>query len=179
MIMTQIDWIIIGLVGFSVFIGIWRGLAQELIALAAWVIAIWASIIYTPELVTTWSESIPNEELRTLLAWVTIMASILIIGVIIRVLVGKLISATPLKLPNHLFGGVFGFMRGVLFLSIVVLFAHLTLVPKQPWWESSSTIPLLEKVTHYYLNWIPDSMKQSFVKHFPNKEAFISKKKEG
>ena len=178
MIMTQMDWVILGLIGLSAFVGIWRGLAQELIALVAWVVSIWASILYAPELGASWTASIPNEELRTLLAWVSIMSAILLIGVIVRILVGKLIAATPLKLPNHLLGGFFGFTRGVLFLSILVLFAHLTLLPKQAWWEASSTIPLLEKVTHYYLKWIPEDMKQSFLKHFPHKEAFFFKKVE-
>lgn len=176
MIMTQMDWIIISLIGFSVLIGIWRGLAQELIALSTLVTSIWASIVYAPELDAAWTSSIPNEELRTLLAWVTIMTVVLIIGSLIRLLVGKLISATPLRLPNHLLGGLFGLTRGVLFLSVLVLFAHLTLLPKQPWWESSSTIPLLEKVTRYYLKWIPEDMKQSFLQHFPEKQAFFFKK---
>ena len=178
MIITQMDWLILGLIGLSALIGIWRGLAQELIALSAWIVSIWASIVYAPELGASWTASIPNEELRTLLAWSAIMAAVLIAGAFVRILVGKLIAATPLKLPNHLFGGLFGLMRGVLFLSVLVLFAHLTFLPKQPWWEASSTIPLLEKVTHYYLKWIPEHTKQSFLKHFPHKEAFLFKKPE-
>jgi membrane protein required for colicin V production len=178
MIITQMDWVILGLIGLSALVGIWRGLAQELIALAAWVVSIWASIVYAPELGASWTASIPNEELRTLLAWLAIMSAVLVIGAIIRILVGKLIASTPLKLPNHFFGGLFGFARGVLFLSVLVLFAHLTFLPKQSWWEASSTIPLLEKVTHYYLKWIPEDMKQSFLKHFPHKEAFFFKKRE-
>ncbi len=164
-IIAPIDGWIIGIIGVSLLIGFWRGLAKELIALMAWVLAIWGSILYAPLLMAEWAHAIPNNELRLLLAWAAILLGVLLLGDLIKWGVGRLVSATPFKIPNHFLGGLFGFARGILFLSVLVFLSHLTQLPRQPWWESSTVIPLIEKITHRYYHWLPEDVKTFFVKY--------------
>lgn len=172
-LLTQVDWVILGAVGVSMAFGIWRGLAKELIALLTWVLAIVLSVVYAPDLMAHWASVIPNNELRTFLAWSTILLSVLVIGTLVKWLVGKMVAATPLKVLNHLLGGVFGVFRGVLLLSLLVFMAHLSYLPKQAWWQDSTTIPLLEKVTGYYYRFLPEEVKDFFLKYSDSLEPSV------
>jgi membrane protein required for colicin V production len=171
LLFTQTDWIIVGVIGISAILGIWRGLAKELIALFTWVAAIWVSIVYAPQLTQYWADVIPSEELRSLLAWTTLLGAVLMLGTLVKWGVGRFVAATPFKVPNHLLGGVFGVVRGILLFSVLILLAHLTLLPKQPWWGASTTIPWLEKVTKQYYGWLPANVQKTFSKYSDNMGA--------
>jgi membrane protein required for colicin V production len=42
--MTGFDYVVIGIVGLSLLFGLWRGVVGEIIALVAWVLAIFVAV---------------------------------------------------------------------------------------------------------------------------------------
>ena len=49
--MTLFDYAVLGIVGISVLVGVWRGVVSELLALAAWVVAFFAAREYASSVV--------------------------------------------------------------------------------------------------------------------------------
>ena len=46
--LPAVDWILLAVLGLSLLIGLWRGLVQEVLSLAGWVVAFYVSQIYAP-----------------------------------------------------------------------------------------------------------------------------------
>ena len=48
--MTAFDYAVLAVLGLSLLLGVWRGLASEVLALAAWIVAFLAGKMLAPEM---------------------------------------------------------------------------------------------------------------------------------
>ena len=67
--MTVFDYVVLVIMGLSVLLSILRGFVREALALASWLVAFFVAKLYTLELAPLLPQSIPNQSLRLLAAF--------------------------------------------------------------------------------------------------------------
>jgi membrane protein required for colicin V production len=121
-----IDFVIIGIIGLSVLTGLMRGFFKELVALAAWILAIWLAITYT-KLVAGWFVSyIHDNTLRSAVAFIVILLCTLLAGAIVNMTLGFVLKHSGLSGADRILGMGFGFIRGVVIVSLVIVIAGMS-----------------------------------------------------
>mgnify|MGYP003625990425 CR=1 FL=1 len=145
----------------SIIIGVLRGLIKESISLVTWVIAIILAVIFSPELAKHMTFT-QVAFIQTVTAFFIIFISAVLIGSIFNFLIGKLIRKTPFSSPDRALGGIFGLLRGVVVVTIVVLLAGLTPVPASSWWQKSFSIEKFEVLAV----WLKERLPEEYAKPF-------------
>jgi membrane protein required for colicin V production len=128
----------------SILMGLWRGLVAEVLALVCWVLAFWAAWMFGPALADHFSASISTPSVRVLLAYVVCFVTVLIGGAIVAFLMRKLVQGSGLSGSDRLLGMVFGLVRGLALVTLVVLMLGFTPFRRDPWWNESRLLPNFE-----------------------------------
>lgn len=140
--MTWFDYAIAGVLALSVLIGLWRGFIGEVLALACWVLAFWVAWMFGPLLAERFSAiSVPS--VRVMLAYGLCFVAVLMAGALVSFLLRKLVSGSGLSGTDRLLGMVFGLVRG-LALVVLVVFVLGALFRHDPWWRESRLLPTFQ-----------------------------------
>jgi membrane protein required for colicin V production len=158
--MTLFDIAVLAVVGLSVLLSVIRGLVREVLALAAWVVAFFAGNVLAGEVAPWLPEAVPTEELRLLAGFVAVFLAVLVAMSLLAIMVSKLVKSAGLGLEDRLLGGVFGLVRGLLVVVIVVLLAGLTALPRQAVWRNAVLSEPLEGVAGRVSAWLPAELAQ-------------------
>ncbi len=153
--MNWADYFILGLIGLSLLISLWRGFIKEAISLATWIVAVLVTMtFYAPfaDMLTPWIE-LPSA--RTAAGMAGLFLIVLILGALVGFLAGQLVKKTGLGGTDRLLGTVFGAARGIVLVAILVLLAGLTALPRDPWWQTSQLIPQFERVALWLTDFLP------------------------
>jgi|ETNmetMinimDraft_21_1059911.scaffolds.fasta_scaffold31120_2 membrane protein required for colicin V production len=135
------DWIILAIVIASSVYGLMRGFARELLALGAWVAGYFVARMFGYQLSGVMESWIDSALIRVSVAHVVLFVATLVIAGLIINMVSKLIAMTGLTATDHLFGMVFGVIRGGLIVVIIVSLLSLTPISGDAWWQGSVLIP--------------------------------------
>ena len=122
--MNEIDWVIAVVLLVSTILGVSRGVVREVFAILGWVLAIWLSTKYAPEL----ADVIPLPSLsffiRLALAALGIVVITLFTCGMASKLIGKLLRAGGVSFEDRAIGSIFGFVRGVVIVCVCVFIAE-------------------------------------------------------
>jgi membrane protein required for colicin V production len=161
--MHWVDLIIIAIVILSVVIGIFRGFIKESISLATWIIAIIIAWIYHPDLASVFEQHIDSPTLRLGIAFAILFVVTLIIGGLVNFALGELVDRTGLTGTDRTLGAVFGILRGILVVGVLVLLAGLTPLPKEPFWDQSLFLGYFERLAIWMRDFLPPDIASNFV----------------
>jgi membrane protein required for colicin V production len=152
---TAFDFALLGILGASVLLGLWRGVVSEVLALAAWVAAFFVARQFGPEagrLLATW---IADPALAAAAGFAAVVIAVLVLFGLGRLVVSLLLRAVGLGLVDRLLGGVFGVARGMLVALALVLIGGMTSLPRQAWWRDATFAPPLETAVIAAKPWLP------------------------
>ena len=135
--MNWADYIVLGVIALSVLIGLWRGLVSEVMALAVWIAAFWVAWLLGPHVATRFRGIIELPSARMLVGYGLCFLVVLLLGALLRFLVSKLVESTGLTGTDRLLGMGFGFVRGVLLVTLAVFLLGFTPFSRDPWWQQS------------------------------------------
>lgn len=158
--MNWTDYIIIGILGLSVLIGLWRGLISEVLALAIWIAAFWVAWLFGPVVAAHLEHLITLPSARIIVAYALCFVTVLILGALLRFVIGKLIQGTGLSGTDRLLGMLFGFARGVLLVSLLVFLVGFTAFTRDPWWQQSVLLPQFQRVAAWLEQHVPASVSE-------------------
>jgi membrane protein required for colicin V production len=134
---TGFDFVLIAILGISAVLGLLRGLLKEVLSLVAYASAFLAAIWWGPD-VADWVQSwITQSFLRMAVSYIGIFISVLLTIGLFNMTLGSLISKTGLTPADHGLGGLFGLVRGALFVLILVTLAGYTPLPNETWWKNA------------------------------------------
>lgn len=156
--MIWIDYAILGLIGISLIIGLFRGLIREAFALVTWGLAAWIGFTFSSPFSSLLESSIDIPSARIATAFVLLFILTLIVGAIINKLLSALISKTGLTGTDRLAGLLFGVARGVLLVIILVMLAGLTPMPESSWWHESQLLPHFQVLASWLSTHMPDGI---------------------
>jgi membrane protein required for colicin V production len=160
---TWIDILIVGVIGLSVLTGLMRGFFKELIALGAWVLAIWLGVTYTNTFSANLIPYITDSTVRAGVSFIIIVLVCLLFGMIVNALLGFLLKHSGLSGADRILGMGFGFLRGVLIVSLAMVVAGMTGMNLQPY-RSTSTLyvyftPIVSKIATYIQPYIAKAVE--------------------
>jgi membrane protein required for colicin V production len=156
--MNAVDWAIVAVVAISVLLGVWRGFVREILALVGWIAGIWLAIRYAPVLGRELPAELAMIEVRIGLAALAIVLGTLIAAGILAWLIGKLLSAARLTGTDRFLGALFGLLRALLIVLLVVLFGGRTALANQPLWRDSQLLAQVEAAVRFAAPMLPPAL---------------------
>jgi membrane protein required for colicin V production len=157
--MNWADYCILGVLGLSVLIGLWRGLIAEVMALACWAAAFWVAWLFGDRLAASFT-SVDVPSVRLLLGYGLCFLVVLILGALLAFLLRKLVAGSGLSGTDRLFGMLFGLARGVLVVVLAVLMLGFTPFPRDPWWQQSRLMPSFQQGAQWLSARLPESVNK-------------------
>ena len=137
----MIDYIIIGIIVFSIIVSLLRGFVREVMSLASWVVAFIVASQFYPYLAVH-LEQIESLYIRNATAIGILFVATLIVGAIINYVIGQLVDKTGLTGTDRVLGAAFGFLRGVLIVAAILFFLDtFTNFEQTEYWKESQLIP--------------------------------------
>jgi membrane protein required for colicin V production len=134
---TGFDFVLLAILAISVVLGLLRGLLKEVLSLVAYASAFLAAIWWGPT-VSDWSAQwISQPFVSMALAYLGVFIAVLLSIGFVNMTLSALLSKTGLTPADHGLGAMFGLLRGVLFVLILVILAGYTPLPEEPWWKNA------------------------------------------
>ena len=153
--MTSFDYIVFFIIGISIIVSMMRGAVREVLAIAGWLVAIYVAKTYATQLIPLLPTDIPTEALKILAAYVIVFFSVLLVASLLIIALSSLIKKIGLNWLNRGVGAVFGFVRGLLIVCVLVFLAGLTSLPKDARWTNAMFSSPLEALVKTILPFVP------------------------
>jgi membrane protein required for colicin V production len=158
--MTVFDYAVLVIIGISILISLMRGAVREILSLLGWVLAFYVARTYAIQVVPLLPYGIPSEKLKMLAAFIIVFLAVLLITSLISIALSGLLKEIGLGWLNRLLGGVFGFLRGLLIVTVLMILAGMTQLPKDERWTNAMFSAPLEALVKTVLVWLPKSITQ-------------------
>lgn len=159
--MAWIDVVILALIVLSAVLSLFRGFVKEALALASWLVALWVAMSFYEELALVLAEWISLPSAQKITAFVLLFICVLLLGALVNYLAGKLVAKTGLTGTDRMLGVIFGAARGGMIVALLVLFAGMTPMPQDPWWQDSQFIHYFEDLAMWIREFLPADMAEN------------------
>jgi membrane protein required for colicin V production len=146
--MNWFDYLLIALIAFSCVVGVLRGLLREVIALVTWIVAVWIAWHYADLLEPRLGGALANEGVRVWAARSILFLAVVLIGTCIGATVGHVVRLSIFSGTDRFFGGIFGFLRGLVMIGLLVMLCHALRLNGEPWWRGSTLMPYGERAAN-------------------------------
>lgn len=156
--MTSFDYLVLAILLVSALLGLMRGLVKEILSLCAYLAAFLGAIWWGPR-VSVWLEPyLENPLLRTGVSYLAVFLVVLLLVGLLNMTLATLIQKTGLTPADHGLGAMFGFLRGLLLVLVLVTLAGYTELPAEPWWTEARLSGASVQAVLQLKQWLPPSM---------------------
>ncbi|MDF0376768.1 CvpA family protein [Methylophilus sp. YYY-1] len=156
--MTVFDYVVLGILGFSILVGLMRGAIHELFSVLGWVLAFYLANRFNSQVIAYMPEQIPGEAIKAMAAFLLVFLLVLFVCTLLALLLTTLIKAVGLGGLNRILGGAAGALKGLLIVCILVMLAAMTELPKDPRWSNAMFSAPIEVLVLKLLPWMPSSI---------------------
>ena len=156
--MTWIDYAVIAIIGISVLLSVIHGLVREILALASWVVAFIVAQMFAGDVAALLPAALTNPSLRLLAGFLAVFVAVLVVMTLLAIAVSGLIKSAGLGFADRALGAVFGLGRGLAIVTVAVLLAGLTALPRQTAWRHAMFSEPLVILGNSVKVWLPDDM---------------------
>ena len=159
--MTTVDWVLMGLLVFSMLLGAWRGLVYEVLSVLGWAASFYAAQWFAPKVAEWLPLQSTTETLRYAAAFVLVFIAAVFVAGFVAFLLKKLVDAIGLRPVDRSLGAAFGLLRGVIILLAAAVVIDMTALKTSSWWQESKGAALLEAA----LKGLQPVLPQQFAKY--------------
>ena len=139
--MTIFDMAALAVILICVVVSMTRGVIAEIASLASWIVSFMAARLFAEAFADAFLTSLQPRALSVAAGFILVFAAAWLAQYLLRSLLVSAVSAMGLGSVNRMLGGVFGAVKGVLIMTLVVLVCSFTDLPKtQDWRESASAV---------------------------------------
>ena len=146
--LESLDWILLAVLGFSMLLGLMRGIVQEVLSLVGWVAAFYLAQYYAPSMAQWLPMQGSSEILRFAAGFVVVFVGVLIAQALITSVIKKMLSVVGLGLLDRLLGSLFGALRGIVILLAVTLLVGMTPMRESEAWQQSQGSKWMRALLH-------------------------------
>jgi membrane protein required for colicin V production len=154
--MIWLDYVFLGIVLFSLLMGMLRGFAREALSLLSWIVAFVVTLRHAPQLAEWLRPALSSPMLRLLSAYVLTFFAVLLAGALLSWVLGALMRGAGLSGVDRALGAGFGLLRGGFVLAALVLIGLNTSLHEEPAWRRSMLIPEIRPAAEALRTLIPD-----------------------
>lgn len=155
-----VDAVILGILTLSILTGIFRGFLKELIALCVWIAGIWLGFKYADYAGGFLNNYIHDELARNAAGFIIVLLIVIITGSIVNAILSFILKNTGLSGTDRLLGIIFGLVRGVFLVALIILAIRITnLLPVEKYTDKSILYSKFTPVVDWLYKVSPDFVK--------------------
>jgi len=140
--MNGADYLILGVLGLSMLLGLLRGFVREAIGVISWLGGLWLGWRYAHVVEPFLGGSIGEPPASTWAARTLIVIAVLVIGWILAGILTYMLRHSSFSvMMDRLLGLVTGFVRGAVVVAAFVLLGQFVQLTQTPWWKGSRLMP--------------------------------------
>lgn len=156
--LNMTDYIIFGVIAISTIISLLRGFIKESISLIIWIIGFWVAVKFYQFFAASLAPYISSVGIRHIVAFIAIFLLVLIVGAMFNYLLTFLVTRTGLTGTDRMLGMLFGCVRGILLVSVLLLVIASTSFVQDAWWKDSVLIPQFQPLIDWLRAFLPEKM---------------------
>ena len=141
--MSTVDWILLGVLVFSMLLGAWRGLVYEVLSVLGWAVSFYAAQWFAPTVAGLLPLQSATDAVRYAAAFVLVFVAAVFAAGLLAFLLKKLIESIGLRPVDRTMGAAFGLVRGLIVLLAATVVMDMTTLKTSDWWQESSGAPFL------------------------------------
>lgn len=150
--MAAADIVVAVIIGLSLVFGVFRGFVKEVLSLVFWVGAIVLAGLFSAKLGALLSGIIVTVWIQKLVGFVLIFLLVVIIGGLLSNVLSELLSKAGLGGVNRSLGGLFGIIRGIVIITVLLMmFSRFEFARK--FYQDSVSIPYIMVVVDKFEKW--------------------------
>jgi membrane protein required for colicin V production len=149
------DYTILIVILVSAFMSLIRGFARECLSLVTWIAAFIIAFKFCDLMAKLFSSFVQNDSIRVALGFALLFIAILIIGGIISHFIVHLITKTGLSGTDRTIGLIFGIIRGILIITIVLMLITVISTSHGTWYTQSYLIPHFQGLVNWLAKFLP------------------------
>ena len=158
--MTAFDYCVFAILVISILLSLVRGVVRELLSLAGWIVAFMVANSFAARFVPVLPSFITGELLRMSLAFAALFLAALLAMSLVAMAASALTKTAGLGLADRFLGSLFGLIRGLLAVLLIVLAAGLTALPQEPFWRKAVLSGPLEIAAMMAIPWLPQDLSR-------------------
>jgi membrane protein required for colicin V production len=158
--MTAFDYTVLAVMVLSVLMGWWRGLVYEAVSFLSWIAAYVVARVFAGDAMPYLPHMLGTDTARLAVAFVVLFAATLAAGSVLAWGLSKMIKSAGLARLDGSLGALFGMLRGMVAVVILVLLAGMTDLPETPVWRNALMSGILQDVAIQTRILLPDELAQ-------------------
>lgn len=158
--MFWVDYLIIAIILLSAVISVVRGFVKEVLSLVAWVLSFWVALTYSNYFSVLLESYIATPSLRLFVAFTLLFIITLVLAALVNHLIASLVEKTGLSGTDRALGVLFGLLRGIAIVTLLVLLAATTPMPQDDWWQNSLLLEHIQKIAVWVQSLLPADIAQ-------------------
>lgn len=155
--MNWTDYVIIALMAFSCVAGVYRGFMREVISLLTWVVAFWLAWHFAYLLEPHLGGALNAAHVRTWAARTILFIAVLLLGTATGAIATRFMRVALLGSLDRALGFVFGLLRGLVALGLLVLVCHAVRLNDEHWYHQSALTPYAEHAANFLRTLVGES----------------------
>jgi len=157
--MTVADYLILAVVLVSAVVGLLRGFLREAVALVTWVLAIFIAWRFSGVIEPHLGGLLASSAVRPWAARVILFLLVLLIGWAVAAVLVHFIRLSIFSGMDRFLGLLFGLLRGVIIVGVIVILAQTLRLDGERWWTRSMLVPFGEQIASVLRSIAGDKLK--------------------
>jgi membrane protein required for colicin V production len=146
--MNLTDYLVLLTIVLSAVVGAMRGFLREVVALCAWVLALFLAWHFQDLVAPHLGGLMSGSTVRPWAARAIIVVLVLLVGAGVGAMLSHFVRLSIFSGMDRLLGFVFGVLRGVVLLGVFVILGQLLQLQEESWWRHSRLVPYGETIAN-------------------------------
>ena len=130
----------------STLIGLLRGFVREAVSLVFWILGIWTAWKFGPLVEPHLGGLLADPSVAPWIGRLVVLVLVLLIGWVVGMLLSYFTRTLGLGAMDRVLGLMFGILRGVVLVGLIIIGGELLHLNHEEWWSRSKLIPYGETV---------------------------------
>lgn len=144
--MIIVDIAILAIIFVSLSMGLVRGFIREILSLFSWLVALWIAYTHATTGAGYLENHITELPFRVVIAFAGIFVISLILFSIVSHLLYRLLAIAGISGIDRSLGLLFGLLRGIVIVALLIVVAAFMDFTSKPWWQESLLVDYFNPV---------------------------------
>lgn len=158
--MTIFDYAVLIVLGLSILASVIRGAVREIMALVSWIGSAMVATHFAPSVSVLLPAALSSPTLRVATAFVALLVASLFLFALVSLVLTQLVVKAKMTATDRTLGALFGLVRGVVIVVLLVLLAGMTPLPREALWRDALFSRPLETLAIVARGYLPQRLAQ-------------------